>query len=271
MQLNSKFKISNSKSHLSASLKVTLTFQFHSRSLRADREVSGVERVKFQTNYNIQNPKSQTAKISVLDLKHCNLEFVWCLVLGAWNFRRRRSGFTPHLLWGLKENTDSAPKKGAGFTLIELIIYLGILSIILVSMSYLMLDILGGQTKIYGNQDVNQNLRFISNYLIKDIRAASDISSLSADTLVLFMPGDDITYNFVAAEKKLTRHLGSNDPIQLNSDRVEITGNFSDLSYHNKVKEVGVYLVIIYKNPDNLPDYNASTTSAFSVGLRGRR
>ncbi|MFA6254410.1 MAG: prepilin-type N-terminal cleavage/methylation domain-containing protein [Patescibacteria group bacterium] len=208
-----------------------------------------IKNLKFQTNYNIQNPKSQTAKIGVLDLKHCNLEFVWNLVLGACNFRRRRDGFT----------------------LIELIIYLGILSIILVSMSYLMLDILGGQTKIYGNQDVNQNLRFISNYLIKDIRAASDINSLSADTLVLVMPGEDITYNFDSAEDRLTRQLGSNEPVQLNSDRVEITGNFSDLSYLNKAKEVGVYLVIFYKNPDNLPDYNASTTSAFSVGLRGRR
>jgi len=194
-----------------------------------------------------------------------------CLSAIVRNLRSGACGFHQRLFGFAQGRLDSTERRRRGFTLVELIIYLGILSIMLVSMSYLMLDILGGQTKIYGNQDVNQNLRFVSNYLIKDIRAAQNIGSLSADTLVLVMPGDDITYSFVADGKKLTRQLGSNSPVQLNSDRLEIVGNFSDLSYFNKAKEVGVYLAIMYKNPDNLPDYNASTTSAFSVGLRGRR
>lgn len=35
---------------------------------------------KFQTNYNDQNPKSQTAKVRVLNFEHWHLKFgAWCL------------------------------------------------------------------------------------------------------------------------------------------------------------------------------------------------
>jgi len=48
-------------------------------------------------------------------------------------------------------------------------------------------------------------------------------------------------------------------------------GSFSDLSYLSRAKNVGINLEINYKNPGNLPDYNASTTAEFAVELRGRR
>ncbi len=171
----------------------------------------------------------------------------------------------------IKSQIANRKSQSSGFTLIELIIYLGIVSIILVSISYLILDILGGQTKNYANAEVNQNLRFITNMITKDIKAASAISSLTADTLVLTLPGDDITYNFNSGTKTIDRQLGVNPAVSLNSSHVEIKGNFSDLSYLALAKNVGIHLEINYKNPGNLPDYNASTIVDFAVELRGRR
>ena len=162
-------------------------------------------------------------------------------------------------------------RKNKGFTLIELIIYLAIVSVVLVSISYLILDILGGQSRSYAKQDVNQNLRFIANYLMKDIKAAGNISSLTSDTLVLDMPSDDITYNFDAVNEILTRQVGSNPPVNLNSNRTEVIGSFSNFSYLVRAKNIGVHLAVVYKNPDNLSEYNASSTADFSVELRGRR
>ena len=44
---------------------------------------------------------------------------------------RKNKGFTPHLLWGQKQDKVSlTPKKGVGFTLIELLIVVAILSIL---------------------------------------------------------------------------------------------------------------------------------------------
>lgn len=161
--------------------------------------------------------------------------------------------------------------KNKGFTLIELIIYLAIVSIVLVSISFLIIDILSGQTKNNSNQEVNHNLRFMVNLLAKDIRSAQDISSLSSSQLVLTMPGDDITYTFVALDSTLTRQLGINPAEVINTNLVEVIGNFTNLSYGSRSRNVGTSLTVTYKNPGNLPDYNVSVTSEFSTELRNRK
>jgi type II secretory pathway pseudopilin PulG len=158
-----------------------------------------------------------------------------------------------------------------GFTLIETIIYLAIVSMILVSTSYLIIDLVSGQTKSVAKQEVNHNLRFISTEIIQDIRSAQAIGSLSADTLVLSMPGDDITYIFDAGNLKLTRQLGAGSPIDLNTSQVNVTGSFTNYSYTTRSSNVGVSLTVEYKNPENLPDYEADSTTVFTVELRGRR
>ncbi|MBI3291074.1 prepilin-type N-terminal cleavage/methylation domain-containing protein [Candidatus Falkowbacteria bacterium] len=162
-------------------------------------------------------------------------------------------------------------KSQFGLTLIELIIYIALVSMILVSISFLILDIMAGQTGSVADQDVNQNMRFISNYLSKDIKAAEDIVSLTVKSLVLAVPGDDIAYSFDDAAKIITRQVGSAAPDILNSNRIEVIGSFTDLSYLNRSHNVGVNLTIIYKNPGNRPEFNASTTANFSVELMGRR
>ena len=162
-------------------------------------------------------------------------------------------------------------KPQQGFTLIELIIYIGIVSIILVSISYLIIDLISGQSSNTARQEVNQNVRFISSTISRDIRAAQAITSITADTLVLAMSGDDVTYNFDVGNLDLTKQVGAGLVEILNSSRIEISGNFSDQSYDSRTQNVRVDLTVSYYNPDNLPDFNASTNSIFSVELRGRR
>ena len=160
--------------------------------------------------------------------------------------------------------------QNSGFTLIELIIYLAIVSIILVSISYLTIDLISGQSSSQADQELIYGFNFITATLIKDIRLAQDITSLSSGVLALTMPGDDVTYSFDLSNKKLTRQIGA-AVADLHSDAIEVTGSFSDRSYLGRAKNVGVDLSLNYINPDNLPQYNASTTASFSVELRGRR
>lgn len=152
-----------------------------------------------------------------------------------------------------------------------MIIYLAIVGMILVSLTFLIIDIIGGQTKSVAGQEVNQNMRFISNNLVQDIRSAQDFSIPSSDTLILTLPGDDITYVFDSGSIKLTRQLGAASPIDVNSTAVEVSGSFFDWSFQARTKNVGVSILVNYKNPGNRPDFNASTTSSFSLELRGRR
>jgi len=158
-----------------------------------------------------------------------------------------------------------------GFTLIEMIIYIAIVAMILTSISYLIIDIIGGQTINYTDQEVNYNLRLIANNLTRDIKQAQDIGSITADTLVLIMPVDNIIYNFDNTAKIITRQIGSSVPVDIGSNKVEVVGSFSDLSRFYRSKNIGVNLAISYKNPDNLSNYNASTTIDFAVELRGKK
>lgn len=161
--------------------------------------------------------------------------------------------------------------KQSGFTLIETIIYLAIVSIILISISYLIIDIIGSQTKSIAGNEVNHNIRFMSDYLAKDIRSAQTISSLTSDTLVLTMSGDDITYNFDVGNLTLTRQVGVAVAEDLNTPQVEVMGSFVDRSYTTRSINVGVTLTVEYKNPSGLSDYAADSTSNFSFELRGRK
>lgn len=170
-----------------------------------------------------------------------------------------------HEIYNIKNQIRS------GFTLIETIIYLAIVSTILVSISYLILDILGGQTKSITTNEVNHNLRFISHILSQDISAAQDISSLTADTLILDMASDDITYNFDAINLILTRQVGAGAVETVNTRQVEISGSFNNRSMAGRTRNVGVALIVEYKNPNNLQDYVAVSSANFSYELRGRR
>ncbi len=156
-----------------------------------------------------------------------------------------------------------------GFTIIELIVYLAIASIILVSISYLIIDIISGQTKSVADREVNYNARIIGQVVSRDIRAAAGIGSLTNDTMTLAMPGDDITYTFDAGSSSLTRQIGTATAEVVHGDAVTVTGTFSDLSRFGRSKNVGVELLVSYKNPDNLSDFNATTSLSFSTQLRG--
>lgn len=161
--------------------------------------------------------------------------------------------------------------KQAGFTLVEMIIYLAIVGVVLVSISYLILDIIGGQTKSDAGQEVNYNIRFISDQLNSDIAAAQDIGGLTGDTLNLNMATDDVIYSFDSTNNTLVKKVGAGASTTISTSAVDVTGSFTNNSFGNRSRNVGINLEINYKNPDNLPNYNSSTTAAWSVELRRRR
>lgn len=158
--------------------------------------------------------------------------------------------------------------KQHGFTLIELIVYLAIASIILVSISYLIIDIISGQSKSVADREVNYNARVIGQMLSRDVRSASAIGSFASDAVTLTMPGDDITYTFTGSNT-FTRQVGAAAAETIHSDRVEVTGSFAELSRFGRSLNLSSEIIVQHKNPSNLPDFNASSTVQFSTQLRG--
>ncbi len=117
-----------------------------------------------------------------------------------------------------------------GFTLIELIIYIAIVSVVLVLASSFTWDIIWGGTKATCYREVQQNARFAMEKIIRALRAGSDPS--------IFYVSEDILYQ---------------DGVALTSDQVKVT-NFTITSIANTYK---INLEVGRINPWGRSEYEA--------------
>ena len=76
-------------------------------------------------------------------------------------------------------------KSKTGFTLIEIILYIGILSLILTSLIEFSWLIIYSFTKSNTQQELNSNLRLVTNRLVYEIHNATGINSISSTSLSL--------------------------------------------------------------------------------------
>jgi type II secretory pathway pseudopilin PulG len=76
-------------------------------------------------------------------------------------------------------------KKQEGFTLVELVLYIGIISIIFSAIVPLVINIIYNSSKSAVQQEVSENARFISERILYEIRRAKGISSVSANSISL--------------------------------------------------------------------------------------
>ena len=167
--------------------------------------------------------------------------------------------------------TINTKKKTSAFTLVEVLVYLGIISIVLVSLVYLSLMISDAQEKNKVMQEVNNNMRLIINRVSYEARRAVDLDIPNPQILQLDSPGvDDISLIFEGNSFKIKR--GANDWESLSSSFVQVTGSFEDLSYSQGGEELSknfqLNITVSYLNPQNLSIYSYSRQQQLSIELR---
>ncbi|OGH16623.1 MAG: hypothetical protein A3C30_04305 [Candidatus Levybacteria bacterium RIFCSPHIGHO2_02_FULL_40_18] len=128
------------------------------------------------------------------------------------------------------------PKNGAGFTLVELLLYMGILSLFLLVQTQIFTSVLGVRLESEANSQVSQDSRFIMARLIYDINRAENIAvpatpSAVTDSLELIIDGTSNIYSLSAGNLLITNSQGSDN---LNSFGTRI----SNLSF-KKLGNVG--------------------------------
>lgn len=158
-----------------------------------------------------------------------------------------------------------------GFTLFESILYIAIVSVFLVSVSYLIIDIMGSQTKSSAYEDVTYYQNFIVDQLARDVRRASDITALNSQTLVLAVSGGTVTYNFDTFNGMLTRQIDSALIEPLVDDTMTVSGQFANQSFMNRSKVVGIELLVATLNFGNRNDITSTSSVTTAFELRGRR
>ena len=184
-------------------------------------------------------------------------------------------GFTPlehhRLLLGEEEDSvDGIEKLPAGhkasvlmgFTLIESIIYMAVVSILLISAGAIITNILFGKAKYTAEEEVGQNARFIMEKITAEIRNAMAINQpdpglaggeLSLD--VSSVAENPIIFQLTGGKVQIKR--GGGGGIDLSSDEVEITNlQFLNVSLASESGAVRIQMTIKYKNPQNRQEYN---------------
>jgi prepilin-type N-terminal cleavage/methylation domain-containing protein len=133
-----------------------------------------------------------------------------------------------------------------GFTLIELLLYVALVSIFITGAVLFAWDIIFGQAKAEILRTVNQEMRFVSQRIMYEIRNAQDINQASASTLSLSMSQaerDPTIIDLSGGQIRIGIGSGGScpttNPCALTSDQVVVDAlNFIDLSSSTDSKNV---------------------------------
>jgi len=163
-----------------------------------------------------------------------------------------------------------------GFTLVEMIIYILIISLILVAITYYAIDIIGAKTKAASYQEVQHNARFAMRRLVNEIRMADDLnasfSTFSTHPGELSLSNNDSTKDpvfFDIKNERLRISQGISGPYYLTSDNVRVTNLvFEDLSVTDRTKNIKISITVEHVNPENRNDFEASVSMESTAVIR---
>lgn len=100
-----------------------------------------------------------------------------------------------------------------GLTLIELIVYIGIVSIVLVVMIDLSTNLVYSQKKATSKTEVQQNISLISQDLINQISNATVVTGVPVNSLSLITPTGTVTYDILSNALQKSTNGGLAVPI----------------------------------------------------------
>lgn len=135
-----------------------------------------------------------------------------------------------------------------GFTLIEFLIYIGIVGIILIAAGSIGLNALFGKAKLAAIEEVNQNARFAMEKIAQAVRDGQDASIFTLSGGAILQNGVPITADEVAV-----------------SDF-----QISDISYPDTPGAKRIQMTVKFANPENRQEYNFEKTFYTTAVIRKR-
>jgi len=176
----------------------------------------------------------------------------------------------------MKYSQTEITKNGGGFTLIEILVYIGVLIIIVAAIfSFLTWSILSS-TKARVMRETSDSAGRAMQIIIYEIKAAKTVyfptstsTQLSLETIHYLPEGEKATYiDFYICGTQLCLKKESQNPIALTSDKVEVTGLVFTPVATGLIPSVQIEIEIDYKNPYNRPEYQAPVNLKSTASLR---
>lgn len=160
-----------------------------------------------------------------------------------------------------------------GFTLIEIIIYMGIFSIVITSLIAYAWNVIEGGVKGTTEREIFTQAQYISNWLTEEIRGASGINSVSTTQLSLATFNAATNPTVITLDNgTLVVQQGSASPYTLNSQNTTLQ-NFTFTNYSsadNKTKDIqfDFTLAANYQGAGARQEYNGAVSMEGSAELR---
>ncbi|KKQ98559.1 MAG: hypothetical protein UT24_C0009G0059 [Candidatus Woesebacteria bacterium GW2011_GWB1_39_12] len=161
-------------------------------------------------------------------------------------------------------------KFSRGFTLVELILYIAIVTMFMTGVIYFTSDIVYGRVRSQVHQEVNQNMRLAVKIIMYEIRNASGVNSVSASSISL--ASTDAGRNPTVIDRdvssgRLRIGYGGNQYF-LTSNKVTVTAlNFTDFS---TAGSTNVRFSITIEATGDRQEFQKSETYETSVELRSQ-
>lgn len=169
-------------------------------------------------------------------------------------------------------------KRLKGFSLLELLIYIAILSVLVMVVAGIFISISQGRGATEARNDVSDNLRFAIDKIAQDLRAASAVAvpaTAGATSTVLTATASSSNVSYCVSGGRLRREISgscgvSSDPIT--SDTVTVNSLvFTRLENTNPILSKTIVNIRIQLNisyNSSSPDWQHSESKETTIGIR---
>lgn len=165
-------------------------------------------------------------------------------------------------------------KSGAGFTLIEIILYLTLTTIMISILGGIGVNVLLSNAKAHAREEVGYNAHFVFEKIERVIHEAESITgptgNATSSTLTLTMSDAEKDPTVVTVtEGVVTITKGIGPALALTASEVTVTDlTFSDVSFPGMSPSVRIEMTIEAFNPEGRKAYEARETLYTTVNLR---
>lgn len=167
---------------------------------------------------------------------------------------------------GLPRTTFKPSKSGAGFTLIEVLLYVASVGIVILAASILLTIMVKSRVKNVAIAEVEQQGLYVMGLITQTVRNSSGInspatgSSGSSLSVAMRQAAKNPTVFDVSSQVfRITE--GAASPVNITSSRVSVSGvTFTNLSRSNTPGTIQAQFTITYVNLSGLNEYNYSKT-----------
>jgi len=173
-------------------------------------------------------------------------------------------------------------KSGGGFTLIEVLIYIGVLGIILTAIFSLLIVSNRSNIKAKVMRETLEDARRAMDVMVREIKEAKSVYvpttgfnpltnsyQLSLETINYLPVDEETTYiDFFLCDSHLCLKKESQDPVSITKDNVEVNNLAFTRIVSGDSTSVQIELEMKYKNPSNRPEYQATVNLTSTASLR---